>query len=199
MNLASIYWTRPLLAILTFMLVVPVIPAHAMIWAESYDSMIDRADLIFVGTLSETRTYKLKEVIYADNPEKAQEVEGLYTDHVFRIDRVLKGNYTEPGIAISEFGGIDGGHIRGSLQMLYFLFIGKQYLILAVHSAITPSKWVSASYGLGVLEISVKDGKSYLQSVSNTEGIEMKGDSSSKIEQEISIEEFIIKIEGASK
>ena len=170
-----------------------VMAAQAMIWAESYNSMIERSEIIFIGTLSETRTYRLKETIYPyrSEPQRAKEVEGLYTDHVFTVERILKGDYPESTIAISQFGGFDGGYVNGSPQMLYFLSMGKRYLIISVHSEITPSLWVSANYGMGVLEVFDKQGKSYLKSVSKTKGVKKHGDPGSKTEGEVSLEAFI--------
>ena len=198
MSLNTNLLTRVFAAIPVFIFVVS---AQAMIWAESYDSMKERAELIFIGTLSETRTYKLKETIYPyrSEPEKAQEVEGLYTDHVFKVEQILKGDYSESTIAISQFGGFDGGFVNGSSQMLYFLSIGKRYLLLAVHPEITPSQWVSASYGLGVLEVFDKEGQSYLKSVSKTKGMVKHGDPGSKAEKEVSLEEFVKNIGELSK
>jgi hypothetical protein len=174
--------------------------AQALGFAESLDHQIERAELIFIGTVEEIRSYKKTEVIFpfASNRERSIETETLYTDYVFKIDEVLKGDYKGTGVAISQMGGFDRGQ-RLFPSIAYFLGLREQYIVIAVKTEEKPHRWVAASGGQGVFNQYEKDGVTYLKNVNSDSVIEKPDEPGSVIEDDVSMETFLMKVKEGNK
>lgn len=82
--------------------------AEALTYAESMDSMITRAELIFIGTLKEVKSFK--DTYIDPRNEGAQKKEAvkrtaLLTESVFSIDQLLKGSFPHKTVEIRQAGG----------------------------------------------------------------------------------------------
>lgn len=159
--------------------------------------MLERADLVFTGRLIEFRTYKVQETIYPypNAPEKAYVVKSLYTDHVFEVEKVYKGEHNSRTVAITQLGGFNDGSWSAPLGS-YFLALGKTYTVIAVRSELNPDRLVTASYGLGVMEHVERDGQTFLQNQGNGDFIEKPNDPRTWLSKSpLTLQEFVSKVE----
>ena len=171
--------------------------AQATSFAESYRSMIDRADLIIIGPLKEIKSF---EATYSGQPyafdkDKTVEITGLFTENVFSIDKVLKGSFSKPIIGIRQRGG-QNGDVLMSPSGGYYPYLETQYVIVAIKSDLFPGKWVSASGGQGVFEQYQLKGVTYLRNLNRGAAIKMQGDPESVVELDISLCEVLNMIAG---
>lgn len=192
-------FTRPsksicLVRIFVLLLIIATIPrVDAWVFSEPLESMVKRAEIIFCGTLIKNSSYLERRLEYPfpSHPEEAAELELLFTDYEFRVDSILKGEYEEQTIRVTQLGGVNGRD-RESYSTSYFLKLGEQYLILVLRSNEDADKWVTASGAQGVLKVVKADDETLLEGIAGG-----KDNAENKIE--LALQDFIFLIERLDK
>ena len=167
--------------------------ADALGFAESVESMIARADLIFIGTLKEIRSFK---DTYVDHPyggehiDEAVEMTAIFTESVFNIDEVLKGNFPDKEIAIRQSGGLDGDVVVRP-PTAYQPFLERQYIVIAVKAQLFNGAFVTVSGGQGILEKYEHNGITYLRNLNNDTLVKKGDDPNTQIDLDVTLNIFL--------